>query len=569
MNERYFDLMERTLDAYGEERIRTYFENVRREGLTEHGFPRLCANVGILIAHGRKAALRPLFLEMMDLCTEQIPKVKAANDFSVREVILCLREIKRTGAFPLSDVARWEKRLAEIRPEECYTVYATKEEDKLNNWGLFTALSEWVRISEGIGGSVSFVETQLASQRKMNDENGMYMDPDCPIVYDLVPRGLYSLLLCLGYRGEYAAEIDENLRRAGRITLGMQSVSGEIAYGGRSNQFLFNEALLAAIGEYEAARYEGENEPELAARFRAMTDRALDRLEAELSNQPIHHVKNRYPSETGYGCEFYAYFDKYMITAASYLYTAALIGGQAAKSTARTADGTAGRQKKPNGAHAERTAHALWLNSDFHKIFLSCGDYHAEIDYAADTHYDASGLGRLHRAGCPSPICLSCPGAKDPNYTLDLQNTRAFSIAPGICRGGEMRFGSEGGAEWRVISVEESEADARALLNCTTDTDTVRVEYRLDATGLSVSVTGDGEVGILLPLFDFDGEMHTTVCISDASASVEYKNARVVYEADGEISDLGETVGNRNGHCKLCAAHAAGRVGVHVSIDRL
>ena len=68
MKNTYLDLMERTLSAYSEEHILRYFADVKREGLTEHGFPRLTANIGILISHGRRVELLPLFLEMMEFC---------------------------------------------------------------------------------------------------------------------------------------------------------------------------------------------------------------------------------------------------------------------------------------------------------------------------------------------------------------------------------------------------------------------------------------------------------------------------------------------------------------------
>ena len=61
MNKRYLDLMEKTLTAYSDEHIINYFGRVRSEGLTEHGFPRLTANIGILIANGRRHDLLPIF----------------------------------------------------------------------------------------------------------------------------------------------------------------------------------------------------------------------------------------------------------------------------------------------------------------------------------------------------------------------------------------------------------------------------------------------------------------------------------------------------------------------------
>ena len=155
----------------------------------------------------------------------------------------------------------------------------------------------------------------------------MYMDnPDNeayqPIQYDIVPRGLFAILLFAGYKGKYYGEVDAILKKAGLLTLNLQSEAGEMAFGGRSNQFLHNEAWTSMIFEYEAVRYKKEGDLALAGKFKAAADRALKSLELWLSKSPISHVKNRFPIDTKFGCEEYAYFDKYMITVASNLYAA-------------------------------------------------------------------------------------------------------------------------------------------------------------------------------------------------------------------------------------------------------
>ncbi|MBR3837509.1 MAG: hypothetical protein IKJ74_05105 [Clostridia bacterium] len=95
MKELILELMEQTLSAYTDEAIREYFDRVQTEGLTEHGFPRLASDIGILIAHGRRKDLLPIFIQMFEFCCRTIPKVKAHNDFSVREVICCLWEVEK------------------------------------------------------------------------------------------------------------------------------------------------------------------------------------------------------------------------------------------------------------------------------------------------------------------------------------------------------------------------------------------------------------------------------------------------------------------------------------------
>ena len=94
MKETYLELMELSLSAYSKAHILRFFSDVKQKGLTEHGFPRLTANIGILIAHGRRKDLLPIFLEMMDFCCANMPTVKAANDFTVKEIIFCISSFK-------------------------------------------------------------------------------------------------------------------------------------------------------------------------------------------------------------------------------------------------------------------------------------------------------------------------------------------------------------------------------------------------------------------------------------------------------------------------------------------
>ena len=99
--ELYINMMDRVFDAYTEEHIKSYIASVKENLISEHGFPRLTANLGILIAHGKKLHYKELFLEMMDLCCEQIPYARdingynTGNDFSVKEIVFCILEIEK------------------------------------------------------------------------------------------------------------------------------------------------------------------------------------------------------------------------------------------------------------------------------------------------------------------------------------------------------------------------------------------------------------------------------------------------------------------------------------------
>lgn len=543
MNQRNLTLMEKTLSAYTDAHIFRYFEQVKQNGLTEHGFPRLTVNIGVLIAYGKRRDLLPIFCEMMEFCCKNIPIVKAANDFSVREIICCIWELEKNGVVDPADIARWKGYLTTIEVEKCYNEFAKTPTDTLRNWALFTGVSEFFRLKAGLcknpEETAAFVDLQIEQQLQWLDENGMYMDNKRedvhqPIMYDIVPRCLFSALLFVGYRGKHYETIDNILRKAGLYTLNMQSVTGEGAFGGRSNQFLHNEALLAAIFEYEATRYKKEGNDVLAGKFKAAALQALKPCEAWLSKKPIRHVKNRFPNDTKFGCETYAYFDKYMITFASNLYLADMFSDDSIVPAAF--------DDRP----------MVWSTSKhFHKTFVRAGGYSLELDTNADSHYDASGLGRIHRKGAPETICLSMPFAKEPNYGLnDFKNQSSFSICPAIKdENGVWLYGSEPGVSYILADSEIGEESARVVFDCVfANGKKTSFFCSVDKNGVVVQAAGENnqEIGICLPVFFFDGETQTNIQEQDNKILVEYDGWVCEYEADN-IQYLNSDVANRNG----------------------
>ena len=552
MKEKYIELMSKALAAYTDEHIASYFERVKTEGLTEHGFPRLTANIGILISHGYRPDLLPLFLEMMEFCCSNFHKGKAANDFSVKEIIFCIMELQKSGTVAASDIARWNAYLSQLDPYVCYDKYARAPEDRVRNWVLFTGVSEYMRGYVGLADTEEFVELQLTSQMKWMDENGMYMDADVhpPMVYDLVPRGLFAIMNHFGYRGRYYDVIDGCLKKAGLLTLDMQSVNGEIPYGGRSNQFIHNEAHLAIVFEYEANRYAVEGNAELASRFKAATANAVSNAEEWLSKNPIRHIKNRFPTETKYGCEGYAYFDKYMITAASFFYAAYLI-----------CDDSIIAEKKDAPPAVCRTS------EHFHKLFARGRNYFLEFDTNADTHYDAVGLGRIHRKGAPSAICMSVPCPSEPKYVVGEEHTTALSLCSGIIRDGSLCFAADGESVYKVLSLAHDEASAQVELVCRHPGGSLVTEkYEITDDGIDVELSGDGVVAFLLPAFWFDGEKYSEIDRKDGELSISYEDWVCRYTTNGLINGTERTAYNRNGHYHVYYATAENNLSVRIEI---
>lgn len=149
MKEIYLDIMEKALSAYTEERIREYIEKVKRDGLTEHGFPRLGANIGILMAHGRKLELKSTFVEIMDLClygfAHSINQSKAGNNFAVREVSHALMELEKTNVIERKQLELWKEKLAAMDVYAIYTHIVSQEQPTPANWAYFAVVSEQAR----------------------------------------------------------------------------------------------------------------------------------------------------------------------------------------------------------------------------------------------------------------------------------------------------------------------------------------------------------------------------------------------------------------------------------------
>lgn len=558
MKEKYIDLIETVFGAYTDEHIKSYTKDVFENGIKEHGYPRLTANLGILIAHGRKTEMKDDFKKMMDFCCENIPAAiekwghlgEIGNDFSVKEITFCLLEIEKAGIFEKSVTDSWRKSLALIDPYKAYSVIAEVPPKRINNWAAFNAISEQLRKYARIGDESAFIDNQIKSQLFSFDENGMYRDPNEPMVYDMVTRLQLALALYFGFDGEAHQELEDFLMKSADITLYMQSVSGEIPYGGRSNQFLHNEAFYAALCEYYASTFKKLGDFERAGRFKHAARTAIESIIPWLECTPIHHIKNYYDIDSLYGCEGYAHFNKYMITTASWLYCAYLMADDTISETDIS------------------TENYIWESSQyFHKLFGKFGEYFIEIDTNADSHYDSSGIGRIHRRGAPPAICLSVPFTKHPHYELDITNPAPLSICCGVKSSDDYVFTCDETTEYKVIEKQVFDNNLSIKLECTLDSgDVITEACIISENGVEITAEGQGDLKILLPAFEFDGEKHTAINSTENSVEIEYNGWVCRYTSDC-ITDTNKLYANRNGHYKCFTADGTNSVSVKISIE--
>lgn len=551
----YIDLMDKVLDAYTAKQLIEYIDDAQTNGITEHGFPRLAANIGILISHGKKTELRDIFEKMMDICCHEIPICRekngwaVGNDFSVKEIVFCILEIEKSGIFSSELTNKWRSILSKIEPEKVYTVISPTPPERVNNWAAFGAASEQLRMYAKIANEKCFIDNQIKSQLLSFDENGMYRDPNEPVAYDLVTRLQLAIALYFGYDGEGKAELENYLLKSADLTLKMQSVTGEIPYGGRSNQFLHNEAFYATLCEYYASVFKNRGDLKKAGEFKYAARLAIESIIPWLYEKNKSHIKNYYPKDSMYGCESYAYYKKYMVTTASMLYLAYAMSEDIDETI------------------MERNHYICQTSDYFHKVFIRFSDYFLEFDTDADEHYDATGLGRIHKKGVPSALCLSLPFSAQPEYKINNQNPGPFSIH-GVLKTKSKSFSAlDNSAAYKFLGMEEADMYIKAEFACVFDEKTILSEtYTLSETGIEIRLCGKGDLSIMFPAFLFDGKNYTDINTGDGFVSVEYKGHICTFVSPNTIKDISKKYENRNGIYKGYAVVGENDITLNISM---
>lgn len=502
----YLDLAEIAVGAYDDAHMEAYVREAETVGVQEHGFPRLASNLGRLVAAGRIQGKRPMLERMLTVacaCAKKgkMPPKSGGNEFSVRELVSAVVALEKAGAFPAEKIAGWKADLAAVDARLCYTSVGYGFGDAVgHNWPLFGAASEQARIHYGLGGDPKFVEDWVADQLRHFDRNGMYRDPHEPSVYDFIGRLCYMQILHFGYDGPCRAKVEEELLASAEPTLAMLSVCGEIPFGGRSNQFLHNNTMYAAVAEWYAAFFTKRGDAATAARFRSAAARAIAALGPWVGEDLVFHVKNRFPKpeangarnidQKWFGCEGYAYFDKYMVTMGSW---------------AVLADEFAEAQPLPEPGDCPSLDFST--SEHFHWRFAQSRNYTVQEDWNANTNYDATGIGRIHRRGAPPAICLSAPFAERPSYQIGVErNPGPLAIAA---------------------------ADGK-------------MTYEVSDWGVRIRVQGNGS--LTLPAFESDGVEATRIAFGARMVKVSYRGWVCRYTTHGgSFADSALRYFNRNG----------------------
>jgi len=523
-----------------------------------HTSPRYASAVAPLVAAGRCEDLVESCARCLDASCRAIAEEEGGStDFWPRDLALAIECLE--GKVDAGRSAEWRRLLGGYDPQHTYRYVTSKVEPKdIHNWCIYSLTGEQMKRRLGIADNLDFIEDHLETQRPRFTAAGMYRDPNCPTTYDLTVRQNLGMLLRYGYDGRHCEFVDEMLRRGGLAQLFFQSTTGEMPFGGRSNQFHHVEAMAVCTAEHEASRYAALGDAALAGAFKRSARRAAAAtLRWQLEAEPFRHIKNMFDPAELHGCDSYGHLSVYSLLAADLFAYAGLIADESIEEGA---------------APCDAGGFVLPVLDDFHRVFASCGPLHLQIDTCGQAGFDATGLGRLHHRDRPSETALSVGIVPKPHYRTS-EKAHAEAVAIGPCWRGP-------GGEWRSLAGEQpraadveilEESPSRAAFRVRYDADRQVVEeYVLTPEGLEVSASvGAGPVRLTVPLIVTDGEATSSVREEAHAFVMEYRGITLrveVLDEDATCGRLGVQAPNRNGIYDVgCFERAAAKIRARLS----
>lgn len=563
----YMDIIELALGAYPKNELEERTEGYEAGCVDDiQAFSRLTSAIAALLSSGRKRDYMELWERMMGVCCRDISLITEGGmpDFAVKDLMLAYKAMKAN--VPEEKRELWSRGLKKVEPGRNYSCTLEKS-TRLHNINIYNMAGEYLRETECLTDTEAYFNRHWPVQLKNFDENGMYVDPGAPMLYDLTTRVQIQYILGAGYAGKYAEPLDDMLKSAGLMTLFMQSSAFVFPYGGRSNQFQFNEALIAANAEYEAVRYKEKGDLVTAGMFKRCAHLAAGSVKRWIEQVDVpRHIKNFFPVESKFGTEEYGYYDKYMITLGCFIYPAFLY-----------ADDNIEEYPCP----AEIGGYVFETSKDFHKIFANCGGHSIEIDTKADNHYDSTGLGRYHKRDVPVELALSVPFVKTPDYFLPggLEK-RNLSICPGWeTQEGRIQYLSELSEGLEYTLDVQCSTQEKAAFTVTYRGDkingcnAIKETYTISASGVRIEAALEGAlhdcIYYTIPLLYTNGKDYSEISLKSGEVKAALGEAAYHVISNGSIRLEDGTFGNRNGEYKLiCIREESKRLVLSLMLEK-
>ncbi len=350
---------------------------------------RFTGAVGQLIKAGRCLDLIDVCVRSFEKCMLLLDKeVQSAPEFWTKELMYAYEALR--GKINPALQIRWEETWRTHDPRACYKCIVEKQ---THNFLVFAAAGEFFKDLLNLNGDMELVDEAVGRLLEDFTQYGMYRDPNDPITYDLVTKQQLDLICHYGYSGQHIERVRETVRCGALTSLLYQSITGQMPFGGRSNQFHLMEAHFACLCESQAAACNKKGDRLLAGVFKRAAHRAVKIIEPWIMQmEPFRHTKHGFDPATMHGTDSGGYYSVYGLLAASLLGTAYHL-----------ADENIGEVTTP----AEAGGYVFDLWPPFHKVFAACAGYHLEIDSRADHNKDSTGLGRIHHEGVWPETALS------------------------------------------------------------------------------------------------------------------------------------------------------------------
>ncbi len=315
---------------------------------------------------------------------------------------------------------RWGEQLGSFDPWARYPSWRDWHD---SNFPIYGVCGEQIKTYAGLADSRDAIDAVLDNQFKLINPWGMYRDPNDPMTYDLTDRQQLGMLTHFGYRGRHLPWIDEATRRGALAQLLYTSVTGQMPYGGRSNQYHIMEAMAATVCEMEARRY-GNERPEYAGAFKRAAHLAATSVASWIMDyEPAFIIKNRFDAQQRHGDAGYdgSPYAGYALLTASILGTAYQLADEEIP-------------EAPTPTDMGGYVFQLWPS--FHRTFATCGPYHIEIDNRGQSGHDATGLGRLHRQGVRPETALSMSIPAEPAVQMSIEAAPEYAAIGPVVKWG-------------------------------------------------------------------------------------------------------------------------------------
>lgn len=377
-----------------------------------------CAAAMLVREAGRDDLLDPATRAFTFSLDALVNKTTADNhaDFYIPALIHAHRILKTR--VPEETLAGWDAKLRQLVPEKTY-----RHVKGAGNWNIVNVSGELMRVKDGLidpalrEAHAAYVERCLADQESEYTRFGMYRDPNGPLAYDAFPRLWYEDMLAdRAYDGLHAPRLREFLKLGGLSSLLLISPSGEWASGGRSAHHQWNEAENAVICEINAAWWNKHGRPGVAGSFKRAARMCLASMKRwQRPSGEMWIVKNFADPARRFGYEGYSFHSQYNLLPMAMLAIAY-----------ERADESIEERPIPS----ESATYVFDVRETFRKVVAASGGTYVLIDTAADPHYDATGLQRVHRAGVAlSPLSDSVAARRGYGPA---DETAAAGLTPGI-----------------------------------------------------------------------------------------------------------------------------------------